>query len=238
MTINVISCFQIDLKQKMSEYNPRIDISSLLYPFIDQCILGFSNGIMYLLFSPSGLSFCTTKYTAYQTHSSGKMTYLDRHPMSCGGANTVMTMFHLQRSSDNMRYQYKCCTFQANVCNLQIKYTSFSDNGNGNTIYLDRHTADCSATGFINYLKVENDSGNENVRYKYYCANLVAKWQPKASCYSATTSYSDDGDGKVYFLDRQTVSCDSGYALSYVKLQRKSSTKQWRYLYRCCKVTY
>lgn len=167
------------------------------------------------------------------------MEYLDRHRMNCGGSGAILSMFHLERSGDNMRYKYTCCKIQGSVCSLTHEYTVFSDDGSGDAVHLDRHAAECSSTGFINDMKVERNSGHNQIRYNYYCCKLsLAKWKAKASCYTSYTGYSADGDGKVFYLDRQTVSCSSGYALSYFRLVRNSGGSHWRYHYRCCKVNY
>ena len=167
------------------------------------------------------------------------MVYIDRHRMNCGGSGNIMSMFHLQRSGGSMRYQYKCCKIRdAGYCSLSRKESSFSDDGSGNAVYLDRHSADCGSSGFINDFRVERNSGHNKVRYNYYCCNLKSPWNTKSSCYYGHTGFTDDGGGKVYYLDRQTVQCNSGYALSYFRLQRNGSHNKWRYHYRCCKVNY
>ena len=168
------------------------------------------------------------------------MVYLDRHKMNCGGTGHILSYFKLQRDGSKMRYKFKCCQLKdKSTCSLKLKTTSFSSDGNGKFVYLDRHTADCGTTGFINDFKVERNSGHDKVRYRYYCCNLKdQRWKNAASCYSKYTSYTDDGNDKVYYLDRQTVSCNSGYALSYFKLQRNGSHNKVRYYYKCCKVSY
>ena len=167
------------------------------------------------------------------------MVYIDRHRMNCGGTGNILSMLRLQRDGKKMRYQYKCCSFKdTQVCSLQKKTTSFSSDGNGDAVHLDRHSADCGTTGFINDFKVERNSNHDKIRYSYYCCMLKSTWSGKSSCYTSHTSMTDDGNGKVYYLDRQTVSCNSGYALSYFKLYRNSAHTKWAYHYRCCKVNY
>ena len=167
------------------------------------------------------------------------MVYIDRHSMNCGGAGYILSMFHLQRSGKKMRYQYKCCNFKDTaVCYNQKKTTAYNNDGDGDAVFLDRHSADCGNAGYINDFKVERNSGHDKVRYSYYCCILKSPWSGKSHCYTKKTSMTDDGDGKVYYLDRQTVSCNSGYALSYFKLYRNSAHTKWAYDYRCCKVNY
>eukprot|EP00112_Aurelia_sp_Birch-Aquarium-sp1_P019123 Seg467.7 transcript_id=Seg467.7/GoldUCD/mRNA.D3Y31 product="hypothetical protein" protein_id=Seg467.7/GoldUCD/D3Y31 len=168
------------------------------------------------------------------------MVYIDRHGIDCGGNGHVLTMFHLQRIGENIRYQYTCCSFRsASYCSNQRKYTDFSSDGNSNAVYLDRHGADCGTKSFINSARVERSSQRDKVRYNYECCNLASEWKASSSCYDSTTSYTFDGRGRIYYLDRQTVSCRAGYAISYYRLERNhGSGDKYRYRYRCCKVNF
>ena len=167
------------------------------------------------------------------------MLYLDRHRMHCGGPGQILSMFHLQTAGMYMRYQYKCCNLKdQRICRLQRRSTPFNYDGYGNAIYLDRHTVDCGNTGFINDIRMERMPHQRKIRYSYYCCMLKSAWSGKSSCYMSHTSMTDDGNGRVYYLDRQTVSCKSGYALSYFRLFRNWTGTKWAYHYRCCKVNY
>ena len=167
------------------------------------------------------------------------MVYLDRHFMQCSQPGGVLSMFHLQHNSGLIRYQYQCCKFaRANTCNPQRRTSIYSDDGGGRAIYLDRHAADCGATGFITDFRVESNPSQGHIRYNYNCCILTSKWSTHALCYDAHTNFSFDGNGRVYYLDRQTVRCNTGYALSYFRLQRNSALGQYRYHYRCCKVNH
>jgi len=182
---------------------------------------------------------CRTKYTRYQTHSNGKMVYLDRHRMNCGGTGYVSSMFRLQRRGRKMRYKFRCCNFKDKaVCRLVRKVTSFSKDGGGDAVFLDRHSANCGRNGFINDIRVQRNSRHNKIRYNYYCCQLKGKWRGRSSCYTKNTRMTYDGNGKVYYLDRQTVRCISGYGLSYFKLYRNSRHDRWAYNYRCCKVNH
>ena len=167
------------------------------------------------------------------------MVYLDRHRMNCGGNSYFLSMFHLEANGMYMRYQYECCNFKDTAaCTNMQRMTMFNEDGDGNAVYLDRHSADCGNTGYINDFKVERNYDHSKIRYSYYCCMLNGTWSEKSDCYTTQTSMTYDGYGLVYYLDRQTVSCDSGYALSFFKLFRYSFYSQWAYYYRCCKVNY
>lgn len=167
------------------------------------------------------------------------MRYLDRHMMQCNEPGGVMAMFHLERNVELIRYQYKCCKIdRANTCYPQRRTSVYSDDGSGQAIYLDRHAADCGTTGFISDFRVERNPNQGHIRYNYNCCMLTSKWSALTSCYDAYTSFSYDGNGRVYYLDRQIVQCNSGFALSYFRMQRNYALGQYRYHYRCCKVNH
>ena len=180
---------------------------------------------------------CSYKYTSWQTHDGGNMVFIDRHRMSCVGSGYILSMFHLERSGGNMRYKYQCCKLRdTSYCSLASKTTAYSKDGDGNAVYLDRHSINCGHSGYINDIQLQRNNGHDKVRYSYYCCNLKKPWSN--SCYDKYTGYTDDGSGKIYYLDRQTVQCQSGYALSYYVLQRNGGHDKWRYRYRCCKARY
>ena len=163
------------------------------------------------------------------------MVYLDRHVLQCNQRGGVLSMFHLQRHGDRVRYQYQCCKIALrNTCRPEHRVSVFSDDGGGQAIYLDRHEVNCGSTGFITDFRLERDPSQGHIRYNYNCCMLTSKWSSFANCYDGHTQFTFDGNGRIYYLDRQTVQCNSGYALSYFLLQRNNG--QYRYHYRCCKV--
>jgi len=180
------------------------------------------------------INICKIQYTNYNTHGNGNMVYLDRHPLRCG--SRLMSKFHFERSGGWMRYQYSCCNIASGTGSCRNKESDSSDDGRGSAVYLDRHGADCGIYGFITYFRVARDGSNK-IQYKYRCCDLSNKWRNSQKCKTAATKWTDsDGSrGHVYFLDRQTVACGKGHALSYFRLQRNSRGNEWRYNYRCCK---
>ena len=163
------------------------------------------------------------------------MVYLDRHVLQCNKPGGVLSMFHLQRYAERIRYQYQCCKIaRPNACHPEHRVSAFSNDGGGQAIYLDRHPVSCGSAGFITDFRLERNLSQGHIRYSYNCCMLTSKWRAFAKCYDAHTKFTFDGNGRVYYLDRQTVRCSSGYALSYFQLQR--SNGQYRYHYRCCKV--
>ena len=176
------------------------------------------------------------RHTDWHTFGGGNMVYFDRHTIDCGGNGQVLKMFKLARSNDLIRFEYKCCHLRVTVCTNKVQMTDFSDDGDGNTVYLDRQQVDCGDDGYINGFRLERNGNHDHVRYVYQCCKLEPHY--KAKCETYATNYSDDGGGKSDYLDRQTVSCNKPQEfLTLFKLERNSGDGGlWRYKYRCCKI--
>lgn len=181
---------------------------------------------------------CFSRYTPWNHMKDGDMVYLDRHWVSCN--QQPMSMFHMQRSGSNVRYQSSCCSVSGPTTvssgAVYTKYSGFSSDGDGKFVYLDRHSVNCGHNGFITFFKLQRDSGHSYVRYHYTCLSLNGVWKDRSVCYDSATAWSADGGGDAYYLDRQTVRCSNGYALSYFRLQRDNSHSYVQYRFRCCKV--
>ena len=180
---------------------------------------------------------CTTKYTRWNSDGRGKMVYFDRHRLNCGGSGNVLKMFHLQRSGGNIRFQFICCTLTAQVCRNVRKTNRFTYDGKGDTVYLDRQRVSCGDHSYLNGYWLDRNSKHDHVRYNYYCCNLIHRSQrSRTSCYTSYTSFTYDGNGRSYYLDRQTVQCNHRYFLTYFRLVRNRGHDKWRYQYRCCQI--
>ena len=178
---------------------------------------------------------CTIKYTNWNSHGDGNMVYLDRHTLDCGGNGNVLKMFHLERSGDRIRFKYECCQLTKTVCTNKEETTGYSDDGGGNTVYLDRQRVYCGDHGYINSFRLSRNNNHDQVRYFYTCCRLDhEKHRARTECYSDYTHYTDVGGGKNFYLDRQTVSCRERFSLIFFRLHRDGN--RWKYEYRCCRV--
>jgi len=177
-------------------------------------------------------NLCSWYYTPFNTEKEGRPVYLDRHSLHCP-SGYVMNYIKLQRNSGHtqIRYKYRCCRSQLTCSDSRrTNGQSYNGGGEGNTVYLDRQTNNCYNKGF-SYLKLDRSGTNWN--YKYDCCSVPSG---SVSCYDTNTGYNDDGDGKVVYLDRHTMSCNTNYYITYFKLVRNSSHNQYKYDYRCCKL--
>lgn len=97
--------------------------------------------------------------------------------------------------------------------------------GNGNAIYLDRHSVDCGMNG-INQFHLRRPRGNQ-INYKYKCLtgiNAVANIH-------RNTGTNDWGGGNTIFLDRHDVQCNK-HPIARFRLVRPKGNKL-RYNYTC-----
>ncbi|MFC3030990.1 hypothetical protein ACFOEE_00395 [Pseudoalteromonas fenneropenaei] len=102
--------------------------------------------------------------------------------------------------------------------------TQADDDGQGNTLFLDRHHVDCGNDA-LNALHLYRPTSTQ-IAYQYGCTQM-----PNTVSSDVYTPDNDDGGGNVIYLDRHTVNCE-GKALQYLHLERPSSTTM-RYHYQC-----
>ena len=113
------------------------------------------------------------------------------------------------------------------------KFTPWNDNGNGNAIYLDRHSLNCGpSSDVLRSFKLETSA--TKMRYKYTCCHF-----PKGTCSlrQVQNPYTVEGGGNVVYLDKQYVSCGARGLLNEFRLLRKHSLiGKHRYQYYCCEM--
>ena len=179
---------------------------------------------------------CWVKRTSWNNAGGGDMVYMDRHRLTCGGARGIK-MFRLQRSGGKIRYEYICCALTSNVCANTRKWNGFTYDGNGDTVYLDRQTISCGNHGYVNGFWLQRNGRHNRIRYSYDCCNLRSyQHRVRTTCYTSRTGFTYDGNGKSYYLDRQTVRCTHRYFLTYIRLERNGRHDRWRYRFTCCKI--
>jgi hypothetical protein len=181
---------------------------------------------------------CWVKRTPWNNAGGGNMVYMDRHRLTCGGARGIK-MFRLRRSGGSIRYEYICCALtRSNVCANTRRWNGFTYDGNGDTVYLDRQTISCgNRHGYVNGFWLERNGRHNRIRYSYDCCNLKSyQHRVRTTCYTSRTGFTYDGNGKNYYLDRQTVRCNYRYFLTYIRLERNGRHDRWRYRFTCCKI--
>ena len=162
------------------------------------------------------------------------MLFLDRHHVWCA-EGTALTEFKLHRPTmSQLQYKYSCTSTPVGSYKTVTKHSPYDSEGAGDSRFLDRHAVDCGSDGMINMFWLQRSSPYGRIRYDYKC-NIFHL--PPLDCYWQTTQFDSDGTGNAIFLDRHHLKCnsDTGYALSYFRLQRSADQKNVQYQYRCCR---
>jgi hypothetical protein len=113
---------------------------------------------------------CRTVYTPSNDDGNGNHVYFDRHNLRCGN-NEYMKSWRLQRTnSDNIRFAGTCCKTNLGAKSCQTQTTNYNDDGNGNTVYFDRHFAKCTdAWPRMKSWKLQRNSRGNKIRFSYEC---------------------------------------------------------------------
>ena len=180
---------------------------------------------------------CVKRYTNWNEHGDGKLVYLDRQDLSCHNREQLQ-MFHMETSGSKIRYQYICCKLNKAVCNSTMNYNEYTYAVFSSPAqYLDRQRVSCGIAGYISSFRVRRSSNHKAIRYEYNCCHLnyLKHWM-RSSCYNGYTTWTADGNGKNYYLDRQTVRCDARYFINGFRLEHNREMSMFRYHYRCCRI--
>lgn len=163
-------------------------------------------------------------YTPWNDESSSNII-LDRHNVTCN--NKPITDFVLQRDNNGkMRYEYGC--LNKNVESTENKKTPPNDDGDGQSIYLDRHNVDCQGKP-ITAFHLKRPSDNQ-INYEYTCGT-----NELSDIRELKTENNDWGDANTLFLDRHNLKCPENLVLSQFKLTRPAEDKI-SYKYKCGKL--
>ena len=182
---------------------------------------------------------CQGKNTPMNDDGSGflhgaNMVYLDRHYVDCGGEGLVQ--FKLGRDGQygtHMNYGYTCCSISSETPGKSVSHsTSYTSDGDGNALYLDRQSVGCGSDGILTAFHLHRNG--YDIRYDFNCLHFNAADNGPLTCYDTATSYEDDGDGNVHWLDRLNTQCQTNYYINSFQLNRGGGSHSWGYRFRCC----
>lgn len=176
----------------------------------------------------------STKTTNFAATNGGSIDHLDRHYPLCP-SNSFIRGFKIEASNTDIRYVYDCLELKKTFCSSSVLHGSNEDFGSGNMDHIDRFPADCGTYGYMFGFLFERYSG-VSFRYHVHCCTVSGEWTSAMSCYTGVTGFNDNGGGRLFFIDRHQVWCNTGYALSYFKYENNGDYTQIRLHYRCCKI--
>jgi len=168
-----------------------------------------------------------------QNDGEGKVYYLDRHNINC--EDSPLNSFKFTRPSNTTtQYNYSCV--DGIKMSTTEKHTLSNHKGpskgkESSTLYLDRHTLDCSDKPITQFI-LKRDNNGKNIYYTYKCGNTTTN---SPVCRETNTTYNTEHNS-THYLDRHDVKCEKDEYISKFKLQRDGSGN-FRYDYKCCKHT-
>lgn len=171
----------------------------------------------------------TATSTPWNDVADGMAIYLDRHNMDCG-PKALNQILYKRNPADLSQFgmQYTCG--EGGALDTPIpKNTPWDEDGNGNTIYLDRHDAVCPENSVMTKLQLAR-SGNNTWQWQYACAPS----KQDLTCRPETTPMDDEGHGHSIYLDRHNIKCNPNEALSRVRLARDPAGGKYQFEYTCC----
>ena len=139
---------------------------------------GNLNRIRYNVSCLEGVNSGTTdmKQTTPTANGGGNFVYLDQQNVDCD--DKPISEFQLKAVNDNeIKYAYKCSTLSHNGVCRDVQ-TEFSNDGGGNTDYLDRHDVKCDDGEAMTSFKLirnppeRRDTEGDRVAYAYKCCKM------------------------------------------------------------------
>lgn len=104
--------------------------------------------------------------------------YLDRHNLACK-SGTAMKGWTLGRGGTHDKFQmkYKCCKVNPTMGQCTTKSTPPNAWGDGQTIYLDRHNAQCDTDQVMTRWQLKRPRGDQiNIEYQCCGAPPIPQW--------------------------------------------------------------
>ena len=116
------------------------------------------------------------KQTTPTANGGGNFVYLDQQKVDCD--DKPISEFQLKAVNANeIKYAYKCSTLSHNGVCRDVQ-TEFSNDGGGNTDYLDRHDVNCEPGEAMTSFKLirnpvdRRDTEGDRVAYAYKCCKM------------------------------------------------------------------
>jgi hypothetical protein len=169
--------------------------------------------------------------------NNGETKELFNHNIICPN-NKILKQYKFIRTGENPNkfyYHYECVDNLNKHNNFIDKQTNLNDYGNGQSIYLDRHSLECPPTHALSKIQLTGQVINDpkQIQYNYRCTDANIK-----NLSDHDTRYNDDGNMSVIYFDRHDVKCPNNSVLNSVKLRRKfprsgPSDEQFRFEYKC-----
>lgn len=181
---------------------------------------------------------CHHTATSFNSDGGGNAVYFDRHALNCG--NRKMTRWRLIRDGwhQKIRFLYSCCdTPSSGGCSWRS--TRLNDDGDGDSVYLDRHDVRCNSNEALQYWRLNRGPGQSagwgtrrrTIKVDYKCCHTPNQGR----CHSRSTRLNADGGGNTVYFDRHDLSCPSNEVMQRWHLNRMGTHNRVRFDYTCCR---
>jgi len=181
---------------------------------------------------------CTYKETRFNDDGDGNSVYFDRHSLDCG--HQKMSRWKLLRDSwhRNIKFQYTCCDTPVRGGSCSWRSTRYNDDGNGESVYFDRHDISCGHNEALGSWALRRGSGGRGwgarrrtIKFDYKCCPVPQQ----GHCHSRSTHLNSDGGGESVYFDRHDMRCPRNEVMRRWKLNRMGTHNRIRFDYTCCK---
>jgi hypothetical protein len=186
---------------------------------------------------------CYSRATPSSDGGGGNTVFFDRHNLACNHGEVLRYWQLLTISGSNFQFNYQCCHMMfSNQAGALVSpppdwqctthYTSCSDNGGGNVVFMDRHDVRCPGSMALRqwYFSTSGCS-NGDVRVQYICCSSAERGT--STCTQYEGGYTDAEGGNAHFLDRHTQMC-SGAGMAMTQWRVLSHVGQIRVQFTCC----
>ena len=120
---------------------------------------------------------CSEKLTTNkQTNNGGGLgntVLFDRQTIQCNKKG--INYLKLDRSGDVWNYKYDCCdvAYASSLVSCYDLKTAFSDDGDGSSFNLIRHTIKCNSDeDFFTYIQLVQNPRFDKIRFNYKCCSI------------------------------------------------------------------
>jgi hypothetical protein len=175
--------------------------------------------------------------TSLTLENHGETKELLNHNIQCPD-NKILKQYKFIRTNENPNkfyYHYECADNSNQHPNIIDKQTNINDYGNGQSVYLDRHSMECPPTHALSkvHLTGQVDNDPKQIQYNYRCTDANIK-----NLSEHDTGYNDEGNMSIVFFDRHDIKCPDNSVLNSVKLRRQfprsgPSDDKFRFEYKC-----
>ena len=207
--------------------------------FAKICFFGF---LVYISIAPiinahnefkvNNTSITTSDITHDATKTISELTKVD---INCSDKTGLNKIKYIDGTPNKFKYEYSCTddTYlnKDTIYEKETNSTSYgTDNKEGSIDMLDLQNITCDSNQILNKFKLEKNSTNSTINYKYNC---IQSTRPLICRRAETSMFNSDGGLKLNNLKKISPSCNEDEALQSLKFNKIGNFIG--YDFTCCK---